>query len=99
MADPGTVTSMAEHSDLLWYLVVVLLGGAIIELRIYLRSMSKKQDELIQLHGQCQKDLPKEYASLKKFEALEADRTKRWDKFFFKHSHHPTGEVRIPQSD
>lgn len=45
--------SVAEHWDLLWYLVVVLVGGGIIETLRRLRSIEKKQDAQMEIHAQC----------------------------------------------
>jgi hypothetical protein len=95
MTDPGSVKSMAEHWDLLWFLVVVLIGVALAELRLAFYNICKKQNRLIDFHNQCQKNLPKEYVTREEFKKLEEDRTKRWEKFFFPHQHHPTGEVKI----
>lgn len=88
-------TSLSPHWDLLWFLVVVLAGGAIIELRLALRSLGKKWEKLMALHAQCQLELIEKFVLVKDFEELKLDRTKRWDKHFFFHTHFTSGEVKI----
>jgi len=53
----ATPTSIAEHWDLLWYLVVALVAGGIIEQLRRLVRMEKKQDEQIATHAQCRLEL------------------------------------------
>lgn len=94
MIAPGSVKSIAEHWDLLWFIVVILIGVLVTELRIAFHKMCKKQDKLIDLHNQ----LPEKYVALKEFEELKEDRIKRWDKYFFPHTHYPEetgGGVKI----
>jgi hypothetical protein len=50
---PATPGSMAEHWDLLWYLVVVLMAGGIIETLRRLMNIERKQDEATKTHNQC----------------------------------------------
>ena len=49
----GEIKSMSEHTDLLLYLVGVLLGGGVLETLRRLVRMEKKQDEQRATHEQC----------------------------------------------
>jgi len=94
-------SSTKEHWDVLWILLAA--AGTILysELRWFLRGLKKALDESIRSHNECQVNLPKEYISKLEFEKLEKDRAKRWDKYFFPHTHYPEAEgggVKIPRN-
>ncbi len=95
----GAVQSIAHHWDLLWYLLVVIVGAAAIELRLAFYRMCKKQDKFLEKYTACQLNLPDTYVNKEDYKAenerLNKDREKRWEKYFFPHTHHPTGEVKI----
>ena len=50
-------SSIAEHWDILWYLVVVLVGGGIVETLRRLSRIEKRQEEQISTHTQCRLSL------------------------------------------
>ena len=91
-------SSVAEHWDLLWYLIVVIISGGLVEFRLFLRKLLKNQDELKTLHTQCQVELNDRFPSKKEFETLLKVRAKDWRIFFFPHTHFPTGEVKVPRT-
>jgi hypothetical protein len=88
-------TSLAEHWDFLWYLLVIIIGGGLVEFRLFLRKLSTKQDELKSLHTQCQLDLNERFPAKKDFDNLLKVRERDWRVFFFPHTHYPSGEVKV----
>ena len=84
MADVSGVKSLAQHWDILWYLVTVLFGALVGLIWRMLNRMEKKLDAM-----------PDNFASVKEVEKIVADRKEKWG-MFFKHRHHPSGEVDCP---
>ena len=84
MADVSGVRSLAQHWDVLWYLVTVLFGALVGLIWRMLNRMEKKLDAM-----------PDNFASTKAFEKMVEDRESKW-KMFYRHRHHPSGEVDIP---
>jgi hypothetical protein len=90
-----TPKSVADHWDILWYLVVILLGAALAEIRIFLYKLAKNQEDLKNLHTECQLNLKDHYISASAFNSLLQERKTMWRDIFFPHTHFPSGEVKI----
>jgi hypothetical protein len=49
----GEVMSIAEHWDVLWYFLIIVVGGGVGETLRRLARMEKKQDEQRAIHENC----------------------------------------------
>lgn len=49
----GEIKSVAEHWDVLWYIVTLLVSGAIVETLRRLSRIERKQDEQRAIHENC----------------------------------------------
>lgn len=63
--------SVASHWDVLWYLLVAIVGAAFVELRIFLYSMKRDQKDFVRAHNECQNNLPNVYAKITALDDLE----------------------------
>lgn len=92
---PERVKSIAEHWDLLWYIVVVLIGAVNGLIWRTINRMEARQEDFIRMHSACREALPKEYVTKEELKEIKNDRADKW-KGFFRHRHHPSGEVNVP---
>jgi len=81
--------------EVIWAVLVAVIIGVFAELRWAFHKMISKQEEIIKLHMDCQKELPDKYVTQRYMENWEKGRAPLWDAIN-RHSHkgiEGTGEV------
>ncbi len=71
------------------------------QLKELISGLRTDVEKYVAEHLECQRTLVDKFPSLKMFEKLEKDRAKRWDQYFFPHTHYPEesdGGVKIPRN-
>lgn len=76
-------TTMVE---VIWTILVAIVIGVFAELRWAFHKMISKQEEIIKMHTDCQKELPEKYVTQKYMEGWETGRKPLWDAINY-HSH------------